>query len=733
MHTGIFDMLRNGILDHLTLLGNGIELDLVGLGHELRDHHRIFLRNLAGHLEEALQFGIVVADVHRSTRKHIRRTNKHRITYLLNELMYVIHRSQRTPLGLVDAKLVEHCTELATVLGAVNRDWRCTQDGHRLTMQFHGEVVGDLSTHRNNHAAWLLQVNHVKYAFERKFVEVEAVAHVVVSRNGLGVVVDHDRLVTQLASSIDGIYRTPVELYRRADAVSTRTEHYHRLLVRIVVHVVTLHGVGHIQVVGEVGMFRSHSWDALHGRKDIEFLAQCTYGKHLLLHVAALMSIEHEAGNLEVREAQHLGLGQHFDRKLVERSITFEHVLVIDDVLHPFDEPWVDLREFVQSLDAVAFLQSLGDGEDTQVGWVRKFLVEVVEACVVVAHKAVHTLSDHTQTLLQHFLERTSDGHDFAHRLHRRTDLAAYTHKLREVPAWDLADHIVERRSHIGRVGCAHLANLVERIAQGNLCGNESQRITRSLRSKGGRTRQTSIDLDDTVVVGLGIEGKLDVALTYNVQMTHALDGQFLQHLHLLVGQRTGWSHHNRLACMDAEWVEVLHRSHGEAVVVGVANALELDLLPALQRLLYQNLGREGEGTLSNLLERSLVGTDARTQATQGIGRTDHDWITDLAGRSQGIFKVLAGMAHGHLGVNLVQFLHEKVAVFGVHDGLHAGAKYFHAVLLQHTLQVEFGAAVERGLSTECKQDAVGTLLLDDLGHIVGVDRKEINLVSNTF
>ena len=92
--------------------------------------------------------------------------------------------------------------------------------------------------------------------------------------------------------------------------------------------------------------------------------------------------------------------------------------------------------------------------------------------------------------------------------------------------------------------------------------------------------------------------------------MADALDSDFLQHLHLLFLQRTGRSNNDRLTSVDTQGVEVLHRGNGEAVVVGIADALELNLLPALQRLLNKNLGSKGEGTLSQFFESFLVRTD---------------------------------------------------------------------------------------------------------------------------
>ena len=123
---------------------------------------------------------------------------------------------------------------------------------------------------------------------------------------------------------------------------------------------------------------------------------------------------------------------------------------------------------------------------------------------------------------------------------------------------------------------------------------------------------------------------------------------------------------------MDAEGVEVLHRGHREATVVGVADALKLDLLPALQTLLHKDLRCEGEGRLCQFDEALLVGTDTRTETTQGVSRTDHDGEADLVGCLQGILHRLHSVAHRHFQIHLAQLLHEEVAVFCVHDSLYA-------------------------------------------------------------
>ena len=61
----------------------------------------------------------------------------------------------------------------------------------------------------------------------------------------------------------------------------------------------------------------------------------------------------------------------------------------------------------------------------------------------------------------------------------------------------------------------------------------------------------------------------------------------------LSIAQSLRWSDDDTLTGMDAQWVEVLHVTNCDTVVVTVANYLILNLFPALQALLYQYLWRE--------------------------------------------------------------------------------------------------------------------------------------------
>ncbi len=88
-------------------------------------------------------------------------------------------------------------------------------------MELHGKIVGYLAAYRHNNTAGLLEINDIKHTFKRKFVEVETVAHVIVSRYSLRIVIDHNGLIAELAGCLDSIDRAPVKLNRRTYTIST--------------------------------------------------------------------------------------------------------------------------------------------------------------------------------------------------------------------------------------------------------------------------------------------------------------------------------------------------------------------------------------------------------------------------------------------------------------------------------------------------------------------------------
>ena len=184
---------------------------------------------------------------------------------------------------------------------------------------------------------------------------------------------------------------------------------------------------------------------------------------------------------------------------------------------------------------------------------------------------------------------------------------------------------------------------------------------------------------------------------------------------------------------MDTEWVEVLHITDGDTVVVAVTYDLVLDFLPALEALLYEDLRGEGEGLATQFVKLSFVVAEAAAQATESVGGTDDDGVAQLLGRTACIFGRLYGVALDRLDADLIELASEEVTVFGIHDSLDGSTQDLDVILLEDAALVECYTAVERCLSTEGKENSLRTLLLDDLLDEEGGDGEEVDLVSDAF
>ena len=286
-----------------------------------------------------------------------------------------------------------------------------------LLVEEHSEVVRNLTAGRNDYAVRLLEVDDIHNTLEGKFVEVETVAHIVVGRHGLGVIVDHNRAVALLADSVQSLNATPVELYRRADAISTRTEHDDRTLVVLEGDVALHASVCNVQIVGLCRILGSQGVNLLNNRQDAVVLTTVAHDERCLAHRLELVLKTNGTRNLEVGETVHLSGAQEL---LVESvDVALLHSLIdVDDVLEFLEEPLVDLCKFVDLVDGVALMHSLRDDEHTLVGRLAQSCVDIVNLKFLILHEAVHTLTNHAQTLLDSLLEVATDSHHLAYRLH---------------------------------------------------------------------------------------------------------------------------------------------------------------------------------------------------------------------------------------------------------------------------------------------------------------------------
>ena len=186
---------------------------------------------------------------------------------------------------------------------------------------------------------------------------------------------------------------------------------------------------------------------------------------------------------------------------------------------------------------------------------------------------------------------------------------------------------------------------------------------------------------------------------------------------------------------MDAHGVDVLHGADLDDIARRVPHDLELDLLPAGDGALDEDLAHPAEvdAPVGDLPQTGLIVGDAAAGAAQRIGGADDDRIADAPGEGHGI---LHGLHHVGGDAGLPDLLHgvlKALAVLRLADGLGGGAQQSHAVLVQNALFMEVHGHVQPGLAAQGGQDGVGPLFLDDLGHAGDVEGLNIHVVGDVL
>ena len=387
------------------------------------------------------------------------------------------------------------------------------------------------------------------------------------------------------------------------------------------------------------------------------------------------------------------------------------------------------------------------------------------------------------QRLLQRFLEGAADRHDLADRLHGGGQHRLGAGELLEGEARDLGDDVVDARLEAGRRGAAGdvVLQLVQRVADSEFCRDLGDREAGRLRGQRGRARDARVHLDDHEAAVGGVDGELHVgAAGLHADLAQHRDRGVAHQLVFLVGQGQRRRHGDGIAGVHAHRVDVLDRADDDAVVRPVADHLHLIFLPAEHALLDQHFGgRRGvEAGLHDLVELRAVEGDAATGAAEREGRPDDrrqaDMVERLRGDGHGMahiallavalaevplrlqrvergveigrrFRLQAGalglvlLAIGILGfggvgqhrlrrfqADLVHGLAKQRAVFGLVDGMCVGADHLDGIALQHAHSPQRQCGIERGLAAHCRQQRVGPLLGDDLGHHFRRDRLDI-------
>ena len=184
---------------------------------------------------------------------------------------------------------------------------------------------------------------------------------------------------------------------------------------------------------------------------------------------------------------------------------------------------------------------------------------------------------------------------------------------------------------------------------------------------------------------------------------------------------------------MDTHRVDVLHVADGDGRIVRVAHHLILDFLVALDALLDKHLvhRREEERIAHHLAQLLLVVGKAAARTAEREGGAQHHGIADAGGHLGALVDGVGNLRGEHrLAQRLAQLL-EELAVLGALDGFERGTQNLDLALLENTLLGQLHRQIEARLTAQSRNNRVGTLVADNLGHVLERQRLHVDLVGD--
>ena len=213
-----------------------------------------------------------------------------------------------------------------------------------------------------------------------------------------------------------------------------------------------------------------------------------------------------------------------------------------------------------------------------------------------------------------------------------------------------------------------------------------------------------------TIRPSCGIDRELDVrAAGLDADAADDAPRHVAHPLVFLVGERQRRRDGDRVAGVDAHRIDVLDRADDDEVVGDVAHHLELEFLPADDRLLDEDLVHraEVEAAAGQLAELFDVVGDAAADAAHRERRPDDRREAGVLDERQRFLERLGDAAARHLDADLLHRVAEQEAIFGHLDRLDRRANQLDVVLLEDAALVQRDGQVERRLAADRRQHRV--------------------------
>ncbi len=578
-------------------------------------------------------------------------------------------------------------------------------------MKILGEIQRSLTPELDDDRLRRLRRYHIEHILGGERLEIQPVRGVVVGRDGLGVAVDHDRLVARVAQGEGGVHAAIVELDSLADPVWPRSEDHDPRPFGRPDLVLFLEGPIHVW-----GLRLEFGCARVHGLVGPQHTRRSPEGANLTLGLAP------EVRNLGVGEPVALCLVHEVRiRRLLE---LMSH---LDDLCHLIYEPGIDRRQRGHLFDAPTPPQCLSDGEYPIRGWLfhgvsQPVVREVPEVLLgAIGVEPPTSALEAPEGLLKRLGKRASYRHCLAHASHRGGQSPWCRWELGEIESRGLHDHVIEGRFEGGGCGSGDVVGyLIEGHADGQQGSDLGDGESGCLRSQCRRSAHPRVHLDDESTSRFGVDGELNVRParfdTDRLQHLYAFVAHFLV---LAVGQGLNRGDGDRVTRVNTHGIEILDGANDDCVAGLVAHHLELVFLPAQDRLFDEDLPHGGEfETVTGFFEKLLlvVGNPCAA-ATENERRSDHQRIADIGGDPERFGHRPGVPGPRHLHPHTLHRLLEEPAILRLVDGLQVGSDHLHAMAVEYTGPSEVACNIQGRLASQSGEKGVRPLPGDDLGH----------------
>ena len=300
-----------------------------------------------------------------------------------------------------------------------------------------------------------------------------------------------------------------------------------------------------------------------------------------------------------------------------------------------------------------------------------------------------------------------------------------------ERPAGELGDDVVAGGGVLFEAAVAPVGDLVEGDPGRELGRNARDREAGRLARERARTAGARVDLDDDGAPVLGVVGELDVGAARDADRVDDPVAVVLQLFLDLFRHGEHRGDAEAVAGVDSHRVDVFDEADGDLVALGVADDLELELLPAEDALFDKHLTDQtgGETAGDDFAQLFDVVDDAAAGAAHRVGRAEHHRVAEFGGDLLGLFDRVAGLGFRHGHAERRHRLLEFDPVFAALDRVEVDADDLDVILVEHARLLERDREVERGLAAEVRQQRVGAFAFDDPFDARGVERFDVGVI----